>query len=101
MVNIYLGKNSIYRRKERKYAKEDRKKYISCREARGIIKLILRDLKRGWTYDRSGKKIRMTKDLARRRLIFLISLSHFHGSPRKEKICIKKEVEKALKKLKK
>jgi len=46
--------------------------------AASIAALILRDLKRGWTYDSYGRRIPMTRELARRRLIYLIALARKH-----------------------
>ncbi|MEO2154585.1 MAG: hypothetical protein ABGW69_02145 [Nanoarchaeota archaeon] len=97
MPPIYLGKNSIYYQKERIYAIPDRKPGItSCKEAKQIINLILRDYKRGWTYNGKGFRIPMTKELAIVRLKFLIYLANVHGAPPKEKKCIINTVNQAI-----
>jgi len=48
--------------------------------AASIASLILRDYRRGWTYDRDGSVIPMTWDKARRRLIYLYALAIKHGA---------------------
>jgi hypothetical protein len=97
-MSIYLGKNSIMCKKEKVCVRSDNKPGItSCKEAKGIIRLIFRDLRRGWTYNQQGKKIRMTKKLAKSRILFLLKLAKLHHAPKKEFNCIKKEVSKALK----
>ena len=49
--------------------------------AAGIAALILRDYRRGWTYDSRGRRIPMDKALFRERLFYLIALSakHYHN----------------------
>ncbi len=99
-MSIYLGKNSIVCKKEKVCLRTDRKPGITaCFEAKGIIRLIFRDLERGWTYNQEGQRIRMTKDLAIKRIKFILRLARIHGAPKKEYECIKKEVRKALEKL--
>jgi len=98
---IYLGEDSITCQKEKVCIPDIKGNGVTtCKEAKAIIKLILRDLKRGWTYNHYGQKIKMTKDLAAKRISFLTKLAVFHGAPKKERECIKREVKKALKKLK-
>jgi len=100
-MSIYLGRHSVMCKREKICVVGDKKKGItSCQEAKAIIKLIFRDLKRGWTYNQQGKKIRMTKELAKKRIEFIKKLARFHRAPKKELKCIDKEVERALKKLK-
>ena len=51
---------------------------INEKTAAGIAALLLRDLKRGYTYDHSCRKIRMTYRLFVRRLNYLIALARKH-----------------------
>jgi hypothetical protein len=46
---------------------------------RTFAKLILRDLKRGFTYDHSCKRIKMSKKLAIRRFVYLKALCVKHN----------------------
>jgi len=48
------------------------------RSARGILSLMDIELRRGWTYDRSCRRIRMTPALAKKRALYLIALAHKH-----------------------
>ena len=48
--------------------------------AASIAALILRDYRRGWTYDRDGSVIPMAWDKARRRLTYLYALAIKHGA---------------------
>jgi len=103
MSPVYLGRNSIKCRKEKKclISKSKKSGITSCSVVKKIIKSIFEDLKRGYTYNQKGKRIRMTKKLAKRRILFLRTLALFHGALKKELECIEKEVRKALKVLKK
>jgi len=83
-MGIYLGPQSCYAKREGIYVKPARHKGVDTyNEALGIIYLIWRDLRRGWTYDQSCKKIRMTWSLAERRLLFLLRLAQYHRMPLK------------------
>ena len=75
MNNIYMGENSCWARNERVYVPGDG---VDAKSARGILALIDRELKRGWTYDHSCKKIKMTPSLAKKRAIYLIALARKH-----------------------
>ena len=79
---IYLGKNSVYAALEGIYVKQLRNKGTdTLAEAAGIAKLLLRDLRRGYTYDHHGRKIKMTTELFEKRLKFLIFLAKKFGGP--------------------
>jgi hypothetical protein len=53
---------------------------IDAESARGILKLIDAELRRGWTYDKRGcRRIRMTPVLARKRALYLIALARKHS----------------------
>lgn len=73
--NIYEGPNSCYAIKEGVYVPGVG---INEKTAAGIAALLLRDLKRGYTYDHSCRKIRMTYRLFVRRLNYLIALARKH-----------------------
>lgn len=76
MVNIYQGEGSCWARNERVYVPGSG---IDAHAARGILSLIERELRRGWTYDKpSCRKIRMTPALAKRRALYLIALARKH-----------------------
>ncbi|BAA79706.1 hypothetical protein APE_0730 [Aeropyrum pernix ovoid virus 1] len=81
---VYQGPKSCYARKEGVYVRRARRPGIdTLAEAAAIAKLILRDLRRGYTYEnRSCKRIKMTKELAVRRLNFLKLLARRHRAPR-------------------
>jgi len=75
MPDIYQGPDSCYGRREGVYVPG---KGVSAGNARRYAELILRDLHRGWTYDHSCRRIRMTPRLAVKRLRFLIRLARMH-----------------------
>jgi hypothetical protein len=78
MNNIYMGEGSCWARNERAYVPGDG---VDAKSARGILNLIDRELKRGWTYDHSCRKIKMTPSLAKKRAVYLIALAKKqHGS---------------------
>jgi len=78
---IYQGANSVYAEKEGMYVKRIEKPGIdTVAEAVAIAKLILKDYRRGWTYDEDGSKIPMDEVLFKRRLNYLITLAHKHGA---------------------
>ena len=82
MPNVYQGPNSWYARKEGIYVKRIEKPGIdTIPEAAAILALILRDYRRGWTYDRrTGRIVRMTKKLFTRRSKYVLTLSKNHGA---------------------
>ena len=75
MANIYEGPNSCWAKHENVYVPGDG---VDARSARGILSLMDRELKRGWTYDHSCRKIRMTPNLAKKRAVYLIALAKKH-----------------------
>jgi len=99
-VPIYLGRNSCYARHGlRPCPRRGRKGVDTKDEVDCIIRKIVSELRRGYTFDQSCRKIRMSKKLAKRRLLFLVKLACMHGS---KKICeyAKKKVEKTIKRWK-
>ncbi len=78
MNNIYMGEGSCWGRIEHVYVPGDG---VDAKSARGILSLIDRELKRGWTYDHSCHRIKMTPSLAKKRAVYLIALAKKqHGS---------------------
>ncbi len=74
-MNIYEGPNSCWAKNERVYAPGDG---VDAKSARGILALIDKELRRGWTYDHSCRRIRMTPALAKKRAVYLIALAKKH-----------------------
>jgi len=74
-MNIYMGENSCWARNERVYVPGDG---VDAKSARGILTLISKELQRGWTYDHSCRKIKMTPALAKKRAVYLIALARKH-----------------------
>ena len=64
-MNIYKGRNSCYYRKEGILVTDDWQ----------IPDVIVRDLRRGYTYDHECNVIEMTDDLAKARLAFLVRIT--------------------------
>jgi hypothetical protein len=75
MANIYEGENSCWARYEHVYVPGDG---VDAKTARGILSLIEKELRRGWTYDHNCRRIRMTPALAKKRAIYLIALAKKH-----------------------
>ncbi len=76
MPNIYQGERSCWARNEHVYVPGSG---IDERSARGVLTLIDKELKRGWTYDKRGcRRMRMTPRLARMRALYLIALARRH-----------------------
>jgi len=73
--NIYQGPNSCWAWHERVSAPGSG---IDERAARAILYLMEAELRRGWTYDHSCRRIRMTPALAKKRAIYLIALAKKH-----------------------
>jgi len=73
--NIYQGPESCWAQREHVYVTGSG---IDTRAARGIMALIEKELRRGWTYDHSCRRIRMTPELARKRALYLIALAKKH-----------------------
>ena len=80
---VYMGKNSCYAIHEGVYVKRRRRKGIDTLiEAIGILSLICRDKRRGWTYKQGTcEVIPMTWDLFEKRVKFVIRLARLHGAP--------------------
>ena len=84
---MYQGPNSCWARRDGVYVLRVRRPGIdTVAEAAGILYLILKDLRRGWTYDpdRSCRKIRMSEDLFERRARYVKTLAVKHGASRRE-----------------
>jgi hypothetical protein len=64
-MNIYKGRNSCYYRREGILVTDDWQ----------IPDVIVRDLRRGYTYDHECNVIEMTDDLAKARLAFLVRIT--------------------------
>ncbi len=82
---IYTGPDSCYARREGIFvARIGRPGIDKVAEAAGIITLIIRDMRRGWTYDGDTvacRKIRMTKDLFIKRVNYVRVLARKVVSP--------------------
>jgi hypothetical protein len=76
MANIYEGPNSCWAKHEHVYVPGDG---VDVKSARGILSLMERELRRGWTYGHSCRKIRMTPNLAKKRALYLIALAKKHS----------------------
>ncbi|BES81243.1 hypothetical protein [Pyrodictium abyssi] len=79
---VYMGRDSCYARREGVYVRRLRRPGIdTLREAAGVLRLILRDLRRGWTYEQGTcRKIRMTQELFVQRVDFVPFLAKRHGA---------------------
>ena len=75
MANIYQGRDSCYAKKERTYITGSK---VTPSNMKAFVRLIRYDLKRGWTYDHSCRRIKMSKKLAIRRLVYLKALCIKH-----------------------
>ena len=83
---IYQGSNSCYAQYEGIYVKRISEPGIdTLTEAAGILALILRDYRRGWTYDdvssKKCRKIPMDPELFARRTNYVLTLAHRHRAP--------------------
>jgi hypothetical protein len=74
-MNIYQGEGSCWAKNENVYVPGSG---IDARSARGILSLIDKELRRGWTYDHSCRRTRMTPALAKKRAAYLIALAKKH-----------------------
>ena len=53
---------------------------VNAFTVRFLVGYILRDLKRGWTYERGTcRRVKMTPELAIKRLMYLITLARKHA----------------------
>ena len=82
MANIYQGRDSCYAKKEGTYITGSK---VTPQNMKTFARLILRDLRRGWTYNESCRKIKMTKKLAIKRMAYLKALCIKHTG--KEEAC--------------
>jgi hypothetical protein len=97
MTNVYQGPNSCYAKYEGTYAPG---RGVNAFTVRFLVGLILRDLKRGWTYERGTcRKIKMTPKLAIKRLLFLLKLARKHAPAHLP--AVKREVMRAIRYVKK
>jgi len=84
MPNVYQGEDSCWARHERVHVPGSG---VDARAARGILRLIEAELRRGWTYDRQCRRIRMTPTLAKKRAVYLIALAKKHrGAAEAERV---------------
>ena len=72
---IYTGPNSVYARRHGVYCPGPG---VNVKTARCILNMIDRELRRGWTYDQRGRRIKMTPKLAARRAVYMIALARKH-----------------------
>ena len=72
---IYTGPNSIYAKKHGIYCPGPG---VNVKTARCILNMIGRELRRGWTYDQRGRRIKMTPKLAAKRAVYMIALARKH-----------------------
>jgi len=76
MANIYQGPSSCYAKKEGIWVPGSG---VNEETLPAFIALILRDYKRGWTYDHACRRIPMPDDLAIKRMNYLITLAKKHA----------------------
>lgn len=96
---VYQGANSCVARREGWYVRRVEGKGVdTVAEAVALAWAVLRDYRRGYTYDADSncKKIRMTWEQARRRLKFIVRLARWHGATRRELETIKRVIAYAL-----
>lgn len=82
-VSDYMGRDSCLARREGVYVRRLRRPGIDTfKEAVGIAALVLRDYRRGYGYeDRAGcGRISFTRELAEKKLRYIIPLSVRHGA---------------------
>ena len=72
---IYEGPRSVYALREGMYAYGHG---VNLRTGVTILYFLLRDLRRGWTYNKYGQRIPMTEDLfkARARYLYPLCIKH-------------------------
>jgi len=83
VVNVYMGVNSCYARREGVFVARVKHPGIdTVAEAVGILYLIVRDRRRGWTYDQDNhcRKVRMTNRLFVERANYVRVLARRHGA---------------------
>ena len=90
---VYQGRDSCLSRREGRYVKRIARPGIdTVAEAVALAYAVLRDYRRGYTYDASNgcRKIKMTSNLFRKRLRYILVLAKRHGASKKELETIKK-----------
>ena len=89
---VYMGRDSCYALYEGVYVKRRGRRGIDTLiEAAGILRLILKDYRRGWTYEQGTcRKIPMTSELFRKRVKFVVKLAKMHGAKGRIYTMIKK-----------
>ena len=95
---VYQGADSCMARREGWYVKRIEEPGIdTVDEAVALAWAVLRDHRRGFTYDNDNcRKIKMTWELAERRLRYIYTLAVKHGASERELRVIKRLVERAL-----
>lgn len=100
-VPVYQGRDSCMARREGWYVKRIEHPGVdTIAEAVALAWAILRDYRRGHTYDNDSvrcRKIRMTWRLAEKRLVYLIALARKHGASERELRVIRRLVEHTVK----
>jgi len=97
---IYLGRNAVFCVKEGKCIENIGKRGVDTfKEAKAIIRSILRDFEKGYTYDHYGNVREMDRRLAVRRLNFLYLLAKRHGMNEEDYQKMIREIERAKRKL--
>ena len=97
---VYQGPNSCMAKREGVYVKRiERPGVDTIPEAVALAYMVLRDYRRGYTYDpdHNCRKIKMTWELAKKRLRFIVTLSKYHGATKKEQKVIRKLISYAIK----
>lgn len=92
---VYQGRDSCYARREGKYIRRVARPGVdTVAEAAALAYVVLRDYRRGYTYDASNRcrKIKMTGELFRKRLRYIYTLANRHGASKKELKIIKRLV---------
>jgi hypothetical protein len=74
-MQIYTGPRSVYARRHGIYCPGPG---VDAKTARCILNMLDRELRSGWTYDKSGRRVRMTPRLAVKRATYLIALAKRH-----------------------
>ena len=100
---VYQGRDSCLAKKEGKYIKRVAGKGIdTVAEAVALAYAVLRDYRRGYTYDPRNdcRKIKMTNELFKKRLRYIYTLAKRHGASKKELETIKRLIRHVIKKRK-
>jgi hypothetical protein len=80
--NIYQGPESCWAQREHVYVPGSG---INAKSAEGILALMDKELRRGWTYDHNCRRVKMTPELARRRAWYLVALAEKHSGKEEAK----------------